>query len=389
MNYHNILLYVLIFVVIILSFYLIINNFTYSNINLYSKNNNKSESLKQYFSQLETKINSINNNNNNNNNKTLHEYMLKLKNDFDNIMNSDIIKNNSIINNENNNENNNNNSYEIMSSETNNNIILALEEKIMNLESKLNNIKNKLDEEDKEDKEIEIIQPNINADTNNTNNTNNFNNTIVVDPIANYDRAKLLDPLVDPRGRTSADQIPAPIIAAQFNFPTQGILDRYHRIGLLMAVKNDDSNNSFSDNDSLFDNDYKKSIKEKAKEKKQRYNDNHSSDSISTSYKGVQIAPPGAKLIEGFESFGNTYNYINYDSSENDILELIGKKVTDNWYKYFTSISKGNKIIKINVHNRNRKELYSGDEVYIPELHKRYIVKIDYMDQIEYNPYLF
>ena len=35
-----------------------------------------------------------------------------------------------------------------------------------------------------------------------------------------------------------------------------------------------------------------------------------------------------------------------------------GKKITDNWYKYFTSITMGNKIIKVVVRNKNRKELY-------------------------------
>jgi hypothetical protein len=388
MNYRNILIHILVFVVITLSFYLIISNYRYSNINLYSKNKNDTESLKQYFSQLETKINSIEDN-------TLQENMIKLKNDLDNIIKSDIIKNKNVINT----ESEYKNPLEVNNQ---NNLILTLEEKIKNLESQLNNIKIKLDD----DIQINLIQPPSNNDNNNDindnndNNNSNYNNTnpinqntIVVDPIANYDRAKLLDPLVDPRGRTSADQIPAPIIAAQFNFPTQGILDRYHRVGLLMAVDHNDnnsnnSNNSnHSDNDSLFDNDYKKSIKEKAREKKKKYNDNRSSENIPVQYNGVEIADN--KSIEGFENAGNTYNYINYNASENDILELIGKKITDNWYKYFTSISKGNKIIKINVHNRNRKELYSGDEIYIPELHKRYIVKIDYMDQIEYNPYIF
>jgi hypothetical protein len=347
-----------------MSFYLIINNYSYPNISLYSKNNDafnntKSESLKQYFSQLETKINSIKDN-------TFQENII-LKNDLNNIINTEAELKNT------------------MDESSQTNIIMVLEEKIKNLEDQLNNIKSKLDD----DIQINLVQPN--SDNNDNINDNSINptnqNTIVVDPIANYDRAKLLDPLVDPRGRTSGDQIPAPIIAAQFNFPTQGILDRYHRVGLLMAVDHNNNKRNTSDNDSIFDNEYKKSIKEKSIEKKQRYNDNQSSNNTPAPYRGVQIADN--KSIEGFESSGNTYNYINYDSSENDILELIGKKITDNWYKYFTSISKGNKIIKINVHNRNRKELYSGDEVYIPELHKRYIVKIDYMDQIEYNPYLF
>jgi len=68
---------------------------------------------------------------------------------------------------------------------------------------------------------------------------------------------------------------------------------------------------------------------------------------------------------------------------------LIGKKINDNWYQYFTSISKGNKVIKIVVNNRNRKELYSGDVVYLPELNRWYQVQMDEMDMIEYNPYMF
>ena len=49
----------------------------------------------------------------------------------------------------------------------------------------------------------------------------------------------------------------------------------------------------------------------------------------------------------------------------------------------------GNKVIKVVVKNRNRRELYSGDIVYIPEIRKTYRVKIDPMDMIEYNPYMF
>ena len=67
---------------------------------------------------------------------------------------------------------------------------------------------------------------------------------IIYDPIENYDRLKLLDPLVDPRGRSSADQIPTPQVAVQLNFPTQGILDRYHRVGLLIAINKHDCKNN-------------------------------------------------------------------------------------------------------------------------------------------------
>lgn len=208
---------------------------------------------------------------------------------------------------------------------------------------------------------------------------------IIFDPIANYDQAKLLDPLVDPRGRTSADQIPAPQVAAQFNFPTQGVLDRYHRVGLLIAI------------DTPYDNEGSRGVRPRrrhAKKRVDRYpndnlSDNSTNSSSSTSssnssgkqYKGVEFSSGNNG---SFESFGN---YM--DEGPNGILELIGKKITDNWYKYFTSISKGNKIIKIVVNNRNRRELYSGDEVYIPELNRWYRVQMDEMDMIEYNPYLF
>ena len=54
-----------------------------------------------------------------------------------------------------------------------------------------------------------------------------------------------------------------------------------------------------------------------------------------------------------------------------------------------TKNKEGNKIIKIVVHNRNRRELYDGDLVFIKELHKWYRVKLDDLDMIEYNPYFF
>ncbi len=216
---------------------------------------------------------------------------------------------------------------------------------------------------------------------------------IIFDPIARYDQAKLLDPLVDPRGRTSADQIPAPQVAAQFNFPTQGVLDRYHRVGLLIALDGPDGGSDLSPKHNK-----PKRNQRNGRNKNNTYSDDNSSlNSLSTNstgstgssgtnsskpYKGIEFAPTiSSEGIETFKSLG--------DEGPNGILELIGKKITDNWYKYFTSISKGNKIIKIVVHNKNRKELYSGDVVYIPELNRWYQVQMDEMDMIEYNPYFF
>jgi hypothetical protein len=283
--------------------------------------------------------------------------------------------------------------------------IKSLQNNISQLQSELSNIKSEMSSGETKNSNSDPI---INFTTGSDPNMNLGSGScasgscpkpppIIFDPIANYDQAKLFDPLVDPRGRPSADQIPAPQVAAQFNFPTQGVLDRYHRVGLLIGL------------DSAPDSSPRKHRGKKSKRinKKGRYpnddvislrsantfasdNSTDSTDSSNStgSYRGVQIAPVRAEKgiggISGIEGFG-----IYADEGPNGILELIGKKINDNWYQYFTSISKGNKVIKIVVNNRNRKELYSGDVVYLPELNRWYQVQMDSMDMIEYNPYLF
>lgn len=231
---------------------------------------------------------------------------------------------------------------------------------------------------------------------------------IIYDPIANYDIAKLNDPLVDPRGRTSADQIPTPQVAMQLNFPTQGVLDRYHRVGLLISIgsnKHNDKNYSSQSNEIVWEGHIRKPRPKKAR----RYISPETS-SETKSYRGIEIKENfdsdnsydsddyyDSDSIEEFSSSSQTSKsnkvmniYNNYSNqNDNSILELIGKKITDNWYKYFTSITMGNKIIKVVIRNNNRRELYSGDIVFVPEINKSYRVKIDPMDMIEYNPYMF
>jgi len=224
---------------------------------------------------------------------------------------------------------------------------------------------------------------------------------IIYDPIEAYDRKKLLDPLIDPRGRSSADQIPTPQVAAQLNFPTQGIIDRYHRVGLLIAINDhhNDKNNLKRRNH----NDYEDFGNiEKTDKSGKVFNIDSDSSSNSNNNKFNRYKDNSSDISTLDDSDIKSYNNDNYKNKiipnnvvleltdrDNDILELIGKKIANEWYRYFTSISKGNKIIKINVHNRNRKELYDGDIVYIPILKRYYRVKIDKLDMIEYNPYFF
>lgn len=393
--------------------------------------------------------------------------------------------------------------------------IKSLEKTIEDLKSEIVILQSKLIDSELKKSPVEKKIPNINitADKPDVSYTyNNFQDDVIIyDPIANYDRLKLNDPLVDPRGRSSADQIPTPQVAAQLNFPTQGVIDRYHRVGLLIAVNNDSDEKYYSRNN-RFDDFYGKQKPLNILETNADYSMNSSptyNANTNRSYNGVQIldnnssntgysensslssipesvftssspasitklSPKSSKSskskknkhkknknkkekfqIEGFsnednyetfysdddeyqdeedddyenidymankkypyfdnyefddadnftslenqskEGFGNldsgrknrkNSENININNGDNNILELIGKKITDNWYKYFTSISVGNKIIKINVYNRNRRELYDGDIVFIPEVGKRYRVQIDEMDMIEYNPYFF
>jgi hypothetical protein len=235
---------------------------------------------------------------------------------------------------------------------------------------------------------------------------------IIYDPIQNYDRLKLLDPLVDPRGRSSADQIPTPQVAAQLNFPTQGILDRYHRVGLLIAInKHDRKNNrrnsyedfSGSETDSYedFGNIESDSHEDFGNVEKVVKGRKVNVDSDTSNYNNSSNLSKYSDNSSDLQTISSSYNtkfkekiipnnvVLDIGDRDNDILELIGKKIAHDWYRYFTSISKGNKIIKINVNNRNRKELYDGDVVYIPILKRHYKVKIDKLDMIEYNPYFF
>ena len=156
----------------------------------------------------------------------------------------------------------------------------------------------------------------------------------------------------------------------QLNFPTQGLLDRYHRLGLLIAIGSDYESNSTNESNNVIKNKKQTSqvpVVESADESESKRN-----------YKGVWLSENGK--IEGFGNMSS--------NDDNSILELIGKRRYHNVYRYFTSISMGNKVIKVMVNNKNNTELYSGDVVFIKELNKRFRVEIDNMDMIEYNPYV-
>lgn len=323
-DYYDTAYFIIIFILIFVVFYIIITNFGYSITFKRNFIENKIDNIQSEIISINSKIN---------NTQTTNE---KKSNNLHNSENN----NNELINNE-------LESYKKLLKQKNNHI------NILKKQQKINNSKEDINGD--EDEDINVV---VNKNT--TPPRFNQTNTIMFDPIANYDNAKILDPLIDPLQRTSADQIPTPSIAMQLNFPSQGVLDKYHRLGLLVAIDTSDNNSTDSSNNI---------IKRKAQvpvvtEKNER------------SYNGIWLAEKGK--IEGFGD-------MNYD---NNILELMGKRRYHNVYRYFTSISMGNKIIKVMVNNKNNKELYSGDIIFIKELNKSFRVEIDDMDMIEYNPYM-
>ncbi len=236
----------------------------------------------------------------------------------------------------------------------------------------------------------------------------------LIDPVANYDRLKLTDPFIDATARTSIDQIPLPYFGQYINYPSRGIIDKYHRVGLLIADKpilkyekinavNDiiDNNDIVIDDGVIIDKKCVGNRCNKIKYDKQYTNNNFIPKSskalilpntvltVPSSNKKLNV-PYSVKLegFEGFEEFEG-FNNVENDIQGNNILELMGMKLYQNTYKYFTSFTQGNKIIKVMVNTQNNKELYNGDHVYIPELKQRYTVQMDEVDGVLYNPFFF
>ena len=340
-DYYDTAYFIITFILIFVVFYIIVTNFGYS-----VTFNTKDNAIEKKINNIESEIVNINSKINNKTNNNVN-----IEDDFDNYDNETesllSIKNEL-------------NSYKKLLKKKNKHIVKLKKQK--NKTNSNNVIKTNCnsksesenENEDDDDDDVNVV---VNK---NTTSQNRPKKTVVVDPIANYDNAKIMDPLVDPLQRTSADQIPNPSVAMQLNFPTQGVLDKYHRLGLLIALGSEDGKHNV-DNNIVKRNSPQVPIVSSEKER---------------SYNGVWLAEKGK--IEGFGSV----------SEENNILELMGKRRYHGIYRYFTSISMGNKIIKVMVNNKNGKELYSGDVVFIKELNKSYRVEIDNMDMIEYNPYM-
>ena len=355
MDFYNSALFLIIFVVLFTTFYIILSNFGYS----VSFNTSTSPDIEKTITNIQSKVNELDKKVENKSEMPLTEKNKYILVEDSNIADDDTDSEDDTIMS----LKSELNSYKKLLKQKNNHI--------SKLKKKSKKINNKSDSEIDDDDDVEIV-------VNKTNESKPCKKrNVFVDPIANYDNAKLGDPLVDPLQRTSADQIPNPSVAMQFNFPTQGVLDKYHRVGLLIAIgsESDSESNNKSNKSNYSEN--SNIVKAKNKGNNEPVIEETGKDP-KRDYKGVWLAEHGK--IEGFGNITADY--------DNSILELIGKRRYHNVYRYFTSITMGNKIIKVIVHNINNKELYSGDVVFIKELGKNYRVEIDNMDMIEYNPYV-
>lgn len=80
------------------------------------------------------------------------------------------------------------------------------------------------------------------------------------------------------------------------------------------------------------------------------------------------------------------YNKLNQD---NRILSLFGRQKYpgSNEYEYYTMLSTGNVMTKVNIDNN--KELFNDDEVFIKEINKTYKVNLYKNEEMKYNPFVY
>lgn len=177
----------------------------------------------------------------------------------------------------------------------------------------------------------------------------NLNQPRQYDSIKNYDMKKLYDPLEEPVKRPDRYVLGDVNMRKYFNIPTQGYPDNFRLLGLLISEDKHENNFNNSNNDSS--------------------QENNIDDKIS------QIAEVNSK---GF-------NAIN----PNKILKLYGRQKypgSNTEYEYYTSITTGNEMTKI--HISDRRELYTGDTIYIPELQQNMKVELYPNDELRYNPFI-
>ena len=151
------------------------------------------------------------------------------------------------------------------------------------------------------------------------------------DIVREYDYNKIADPLEDPVRRVARHELMPAVMRRSIDYPTRGYPDNFTQQGVLIKMRS------------------RKNNKEEEEENKE--------------------------------------NKDNKDNN-NKLLRLFGRQEYpgSNKYEYYVLVSSGNDLIKIGLDNKNNKELYCGDNIYISELNEDYRVKLHKYDAPKYYP---
>lgn len=68
--------------------------------------------------------------------------------------------------------------------------------------------------------------------------------TVPVDPVREYDRSKISDPLTSPTRRSPRDQIPPYYLKRQLDIHTRGYPDNYQQMGILVRVSTSETSDN-------------------------------------------------------------------------------------------------------------------------------------------------
>jgi hypothetical protein len=184
----------------------------------------------------------------------------------------------------------------------------------------------------------------------------------VYDAIHKFDTAKVIDPLQDPITRNSL---------LNYGLP----YDSYRQVGTLKCIYEDPPLSKKEMWDARYgtDNTYD------GVQSAPVANSNNNSDDESTNSRdgnGNRKKKPRCKMGKCKKDKVKVETFIN-TGAYNDILPLYGMQsnINTNIWFYYTIISDGNNSIKIMLNQPNNSgttELWTGSQVYIPELNKTY-----------------
>jgi len=191
--------------------------------------------------------------------------------------------------------------------------------------------------------------------------------------ILNYDRSKIYDPLVEPTRRVDRYELPKYYFRNMIDFPTRGYPDNYNQLGILVnSINNYDDYSENSTYDSYDSYNYKDTNKYKFKKSKKSKKSNRSNK---------------RRYLNKRKNFYRDLSSNAKKTNENNILRLFGRQQYpgSNTWEYYVTVYSGLDAIKIPLYP-NKKELYTGDHVFVPQLSSGYEVQLYDYDAPRYYP---